>query len=264
MPSKRNPKSKLPPIVLQFAMRLEADPLLEHYGLKKWKAIDPEFHFRHYTTRLASGRPLHIVLAGVEERHDVDAIGGLPASLLGYLAIRRLKPALVMNAGTCGGFASNGDRIAEVFCATGEATFHARRVSIPGLREHGLGHHPLADVRELARALGVRTARVTSGDSLDCSPEDLRAMQAQGATLKEMEAAPLAWVCEKLKVPLVAIKGVTDIVDHEHPSHEQFLINYRVTVESLTKKVIEALDWLDSHPNDPAWKTPKVPSTARR
>ena len=39
-------------------------------------------------------------------------------------------------------------------------------------------------------------------------------MRAEGVSVKEMEAAAVAWTCQQvLHVPFVALKSVTDIVD---------------------------------------------------
>ena len=42
--------------------------------------------------------------------------------------------------------------------------------------------------------LGCRVGVVTTGDSLDESPEDAARILASGAEVKEMEAAAVAWV----------------------------------------------------------------------
>ena len=54
---------------------------------------------------------------------------------------------------------------------------------------------------------------VTSGNSFDAVPKDMEIMNAEKAAAKEMEAAAVAYVCKASKIPFVAIKCVTDIVD---------------------------------------------------
>lgn len=245
--------NRLKPIVVQYAMRIEAQPLLDHFGLTDWKPLIPEFPFQVYRSQLESGRDLVIVLAGVEERFGVDAIGGIPAALLGFQALREIEPGILINAGTAGGFESNGDRIGEVFSGRDVVCFHARRCEIPGMKEMGLGRHRLPDTSKIAAHLGIRRAIISSGDSLDCSADDLRLIQENEATLKEMEAGPLGWVCEKLKVPLLPIKSVTDLVDHASPTHEQFLKNYGIAVHELTRVVTRAIEYLDRNQSDPVW-----------
>jgi hypothetical protein len=62
---------------------------------------------------------------------------------------------------------------------------------------------------------------VSSGNSLNCGPEDRATLDASGACLKEMEAAAIAYVAHLFGVPLLAVKAVTDIVDGDKVSGEQ-------------------------------------------
>ena len=43
-----------------------------------------------------------------------------------------------------------------------------------------------------------------------------------GACVKDMEAAAIAWVAETAKVPFFALKVVTDIVDGDRPTQDEF------------------------------------------
>ena len=57
-----------------------------------------------------------------------------------------------------------------------------------------------------------------------------------------MEAAGIAWVCERHRVPLVLLKAITDLVDHHTSTAEQFTQNYSLAVtrlESALRGVIE-------------------------
>jgi nucleoside phosphorylase len=80
---------------------------------------------------------------------------------------------------------------------------------------------------------------VTTGDSLDATPGDLQRMASLGASVKEMEAAAIASVCEAHGVPVILLKAVTDLVDVEleaegNSTQEQFLKNYTHSIERLT------------------------------
>jgi nucleoside phosphorylase len=65
----------------------------------------------------------------------------------------------------------------------------------------------------LIEALGLKSGIVSSGNSLNCGPEDRAALEASGASIKEMEGASIAYVASLFAVPLLAIKAITDIVD---------------------------------------------------
>ena len=99
---------------------------------------------------------------------------------------------------------------------------------------------------------------VSTGNSLDCVESDMKIMLSYNTAVKEMEANAIAWVvrcclcrpctgvagaacapagalqADMFKVPLLAVKAVTDIVDGDRPTGEEFLENLHKTVESLT------------------------------
>jgi 5'-methylthioadenosine nucleosidase len=59
-----------------------------------------------------------------------------------------------------------------------------------------------------------------------------------------MEAASIAWVAEYSKTPFVCIKVVTDIVDGERPTHEEFLENLSTAAKSLQEVVPKIIDFM--------------------
>ena len=48
-----------------------------------------------------------------------------------------------------------------------------------------------------------------------------------------MEAAAVAWTCQQLGVPFVALKSVTDIVDGEHATRDEFERNLGIAAARL-------------------------------
>jgi nucleoside phosphorylase len=48
-----------------------------------------------------------------------------------------------------------------------------------------------------------------------------------------MELAALAAVCATERIPLVALKGITDLVDRHEPAHEAFVRNLARTCARL-------------------------------
>jgi 5'-methylthioadenosine nucleosidase len=97
------------------------------------------------------------------------------------------------------------------------------------------------DVRGLAEVLGLRTAIVSSGSSLDYTERDLEILAESGATLKEMEAAAIAWVCHWAGVPFFAVKAVTNVLGARQPPSVEFLRNFDVAVAALTREVHRVL-----------------------
>lgn len=59
--------------------------------------------------------------------------------------------------------------------------------------------------------------------------------------VKDMEAAAIAWIASIYNIPFLAIKSITDIVDGEKPTEEEFLQNLNYASDILSKKTIELL-----------------------
>ncbi len=221
-------------LALQFAMAAEATPFLERRGLAH-AHTDPRYGFEFH-----EGDGLVVAIAGTHPRYRVDSIGTISAVLLTSTLLERYRPALVVNAGTAGGFQARGAKVGDVFLGAEVAVFHDRRIPLPGFEAMGRAHLPVHCDRALAAKLGLKVGVVSTGDSLDCTPEDLAQLTALGAQVKEMEAASIAWVCERHGVPLVLLKAITDLVDHPSATSEQFVKNLALAVGRLTD-ALEAL-----------------------
>ena len=62
------------------------------------------------------------------------------------------------------------------------------------------------------------------------------------ASVKDMEAAAIAWAADLSNTPFIALKIVTDIVDGDRPTEEEFFENLATAAASLqimVPKVIE-------------------------
>ena len=215
-------------VVVQFAMEGEATPFL---ATRAFQAVADEGPYGFSFHRSGD---LVVAIAGPHARFGVDRIGSVPAALLTDAVIRRWRPSKVINAGTAGGFEAQGTKIGDVFLGDEVAVFHDRRIPLGNFEAMGRGHFPVQCDRALAARLGLKVGIVSSGDSLDCTPDDARQLRELGASVKEMEAAAIAWVCEHHRVPLVLLKAITDFVDHAAPTADQFVTNYELAVQRLT------------------------------
>jgi nucleoside phosphorylase len=239
-------------IAILFAMEAEAMPVIQKLGLKPDPSFgDPELPFRYF--KGGRGRvEILLALAGKDSRFGVDLIGTEPATLNAYLVFRGFKPDLCINAGTAGGFIKRGGRIGDVYLSTEPFRYHDRRIPIPGFEEYGIGSYPVLggrtdlDLPALARQLGLKEGAVTTGSSLDYTEHCLRLMDRHEGVAKEMEACAIAWVAWLLKVPMIALKSVTDLVDGPHPTQDEFLANLSFASSELEKKLLMLLDFLDS------------------
>ena len=58
-------------------------------------------------------------------------------------------------------------------------------------------------------------------------------VNSEGAVVKEMEAASIAWVCQQFSLPFVGLKAVTDIIDGGRATTEEFLENLELASNNL-------------------------------
>ena len=69
-------------------------------------------------------------------------------------------------------------------------------------------------------------------------------MLQNDASVKDMEAAAIASICYSGNVPFFALKVVTDIVDGDRPTHEEFLENLTKASLSLRDKLPKVIEFV--------------------
>ena len=74
---------------------------------------------------------------------------------------------------------------------------------------------------------------VSSSNNLGYSEQDWKQIEENDASVKEMEAAAVAWAAHFFGTPLLALKSITDIVDGDRPPQEEFLENLQLAAQAL-------------------------------
>lgn len=213
------------------AMRAEAKPLIQEYGLSLKEDFFAPLPCQLYEAQVGELR-LCLVLNGCQ--HNTDLVGCEAASLATAKAIEQIRPELIINSGTCGAFESKGASIARVYIGNG-AMFHDRRV--PGddaWSTQSLGNYAVwSGSYALAETLGLPMGKVSTGSSLDMQPCDLEIIQQHGGELKDMEGAAIAFVCSLYGVPVMFVKSVTDLCDHTADTFSTFTHNLQTASQQL-------------------------------
>ncbi|KAI5647899.1 hypothetical protein M9H77_33904 [Catharanthus roseus] len=187
---------------------------------------------------------ISIVCPGKDAALGVDCVGTVSASILTFASIQALTPDLIINAGTAGGFKAKGACIGDVFIAS-DLAFHDRRIPIPVFDLYGVGNRRACPTPNILNKLNLKVGKLSTGDSLDMSPHDESAIIANDATVKDMEGAAIAYVADLLKVPAIFIKAVTDIVDGDKPTAEEFLQNLAAVAAALDVAVTDVVDYIN-------------------
>ena len=190
-----------------------------------------------------------LAVNGIDPVTGVACIGTTAAALTTQVVLNlehRPGPDLVLTVGTGGGWARAGADIGDTYLTWPHFSCHDRRIDLPGFRAYGDADLPAADLRAHAAVLGCRSGIVTTGDSLDESPTDRERILANGAVVKEMEAASVAWVAHLHGVPVGGVKTITDLVDSEVDTPAQFTANLATASAELKRTTLALLTRLAS------------------
>lgn len=228
-------------IMLVMAMHAEAEPIIEQLNFKP-SETDTQLSLKAFHTQ-HNEQSLHLLINGVDRKYQVDSVGTVPAALTTFWGIQAYQPELIINAGTAGAFEAKGAKIGDVYLSEDVFRYHDHRIPLPGFEDFGIGHYPCMDTTEIAEQLGLKRGRVSSGDSLDMLAEDKQQILDNQAILKEMEAAAIAYVAGLHGIPMLALKSVTDLLDHPVSTQEQFIENLHTASHALTEQVVRLLQY---------------------
>jgi 5'-methylthioadenosine nucleosidase len=159
-------------------------------------------------------------------------------------AITKFAPDLLLNAGTAGGFKYQGGAIGDVYLCSGVA-YHDRHIPIPGFVEYGFYKRPTHATPNLLASAGFKSGVISTGNSLETMPKDMEFLKSNDACVKDMEAAGLAEMASHYKTPFVAIKAVTDIVDGDKPTQDEFLANLASAATAIRTAVLTTFDFME-------------------
>ncbi|MCL7036891.1 hypothetical protein MKW94_002717 [Papaver nudicaule] len=231
-------------IVIVIAMQKEAIPLIKKFNLSQ--DMNPVFPkgvpwIRYHG--IYRDLSINLIWPGKDSILGVNSVCTVSASLVTYASIQALKPDLIINAGTSGGFKAKGACIGDVYISS-DVAFHDRRIRIPGYDVYGVGARQSFSTPNLLKELNLKVAKLSTGDSLDMSPEDEAYITANGATLKDMEGGAVAYVAYLLSVPAIFIKAVTDIIDGDKPTAEEFRQNLAAVTIALDGAVTQVVDFI--------------------
>jgi 5'-methylthioadenosine nucleosidase len=251
-------------ILLHVAMLSEARPLLERFGLDAASPLDEAIPA--HVWRRSGGGSVALVVHGIDPCHACDRIGTETATLVAHLAIRSLRPSLVINAGTCGGLERAGAAIGTIYVPS-RYMFHDQRVDLPRFGAFarsvidadapiaaGGTSAPAGDPRAAAAAaaaIGAGRGTLSTGSSLDVTPGEMDLFGREGVVAKDMEGAAIARVCRDLRTPLVAVKAVTDLVDHHADTAAQFVRNLAFATQCLSGALQSLIHALAPHARVP-------------
>jgi adenosylhomocysteine nucleosidase len=166
------------------------------------------------------------------------------AAMMQYV-IDRCQPDLIVNLGTCGGFAgvvNQGDVILV------DKTFVYDIVELMGELDISTYYATSLDLSWLAEPYPhpVRRGAIASADS-DLPPDKIPFLKSKGAIAADWESAALAWVAQKNKARLLILRGVSDMVSEQGGEAYNNIEIFNQRAREIMKTLFEQLpDWLNA------------------
>lgn len=225
----------MPTLLTLIAMDKEGKDFADKNGfLKSEKALSiPEIPAEIYERRNFKDNHEILIISGPCPLHGVNRIGP-SINLLALTAIQTFKPDYLINAGFAGGFKKQGAEIGDIYLGSGKVFSHDRFFTgDDAYRAYCEGGFPVFCPEDLAASIGAKQGQITSSGSMLTTPDELKNMERFGTVVKDMEAAAIAEVAYLMQVKFIALKVITDLVDHPECSQAQFNNNYPRLVASL-------------------------------
>ncbi|KAH9307631.1 hypothetical protein KI387_035542 [Taxus chinensis] len=244
-PQEKQEERPISSLLIVIAMQAEAVPLVNKFNLLEDEgSLFPKAvpWIRYHGTY--KDLQINIVIPGKDKVFGVDSVGTVSAALVTYASVQALKPDIVINIGTAGGFKVKGASVGDVYLAT-DVAFHDRRIPIPVFDQYGVRSRPTISTPNLTKELGLKVGKLSTGDSLDMCSQDEELIKANETTIKDMEGAAVAYVTDLFSVPTIFVKAITDVVDGEKPTAEEFLENLSTVAQALEGAVIQVVDFIN-------------------
>lgn len=222
-------------------MQEEANTIIKILDLKKMNAPDKNLPMSAYSNQY-NNLNVYLILNGTDPMNTVENIGSEAATLTTYIGINSFHPDLIMSVGTAGGVRNTS--IGDVFIGN-TIYFYDRRLHSQNYKRYGNGNYSSPNTKNMAKNLSIKIGVICSGGSFEDDQTDLAMLEKENCTVKDMEAAGVAWVSMLEKIPMIAIKGITDHIGHIS-NHEQFEKNFSMVNEKLSIKIREILDYLSN------------------
>jgi adenosylhomocysteine nucleosidase len=190
-------------VVVLVSAEAEWRPVKAHLRPKEVTSTPVGESFR---ARLAPGAPFVTFLHG--------GYGKVAAAASAQYAVDQLRPALLVNLGTCGGF-EGASRVGDVLLASETVVYDV-------VERMGDPVEAIADFSSVlptrwpqALRSRVRVERLLSGDR-DLDPAEVSELRRRfGGAGGDWESGAIAFVARRNRVPLLVLRAVSDVVAPE-------------------------------------------------
>lgn len=180
-------------------------------------------------------------LNGEEVILAISGIGKVSAALTTQLLIDKYNPEFIFNFGTCGGM-NKSVEILNYYLIDKCCQFDFDLRELDGVPLGYIQEYNTVFFDTYTKGLDfLKTSQVASADRFTNDVADINAINDIGCSLRDMEAGAIAQVCTSNNVPLVMIKGVSDVYGNG-TAEEQFYQNLQAVGKGFPDIIIKVLD----------------------
>lgn len=159
--------------------------------------------------------------------------------------IDNYSPDLIVNLGTCGGFAGAAEQ-GEIILV--EKTYVYDIVELMGDLDIVSYYASSLDLSWLQEPypFPARRGLIASADS-DLPPDKILSLKERGAIAADWESAALAWVAQRNNARLLILRGVSDMVSEEGGEAYNNIEMFNERAKGIMQQLVEQLpEWLNA------------------
>ncbi len=213
-------------------------------AIAEWNAVKPLFP-NAKLRRFPFGECFDILLQDEHISFFHSGWGKIASAGSMQYVIDKYSPDLIVNLGTCGGFAgavNQGDIVLV------DRTYVYDIVELMGDLDIVSYYASSLDLSWLAEPypFPVRRGMIASADG-DLLPEKIPHLQSLGAIAADWESAALAWVAGRNNARLLILRGVSDMVSQESGEAYNNIEIFNERARGIMEELIEQLpEWLNA------------------
>lgn len=188
-----------------------------------------------------AGKPCYSgSINGKEIVLSICGVGKVNAALCTQALIDKFSPTYIVNFGTAGGMNNSVEilkyYLIEKCCQYDFDLSTLDNVPIGYIQDFGGIYF-----NAITSILDLPTAKVSSGDRFNNSEIDIKTINDLDCSLRDMEAGAIGQVCTSNNVPLIIIKGVSDVYG-AGTAEEQFIKNLHTVSAGFPKVITKLID----------------------
>lgn len=210
------------------ALESEAKYVLEQIdNLSEFKLIDKKAYKGNI-----SGKEIVLVISG---------IGKVNASFTTQAIISAFNPSYILNFGTAGGTNDNA-KLFNYYLVDKCCQFDFDLSAIDPVPVGYIQDYDTTLFSNYTKEINdIDLINLASADRFSFDPKDIDTINSATCSLRDMEGGAISQVCTANRVPLVMIKGVTDVYGHETGEFYKNLCKVCEGFPAVVKKAIEQL-----------------------